>query len=93
MLTVVAPSQRSVNRLLAFVRAGGNRTTTMLTDLAEALNDAWNSVVNGGQKGHGEREMKVISVVGAIGAGLESGFTLPPVSVLLCQLRDVELGI
>lgn len=54
----------------------------MLSDLAEALLEAWNKVVNGGQKGHGEREMKVIAVVGALAAGLESGFTLPPVSLL-----------
>lgn len=75
--------KRSINRILAFVRGGGPRTTGHLGELAEQILEAWNRIVNAGKKGHGDRELKVVTIVGSISAGLESGFVLPPVSILL----------
>jgi phenylpyruvate tautomerase PptA (4-oxalocrotonate tautomerase family) len=78
--TLIRVAQRSVNRILAFVRGGGPRTSTHLDELAEKILDAWNQIINGGKKAHGEPgEMKVVTIVGSISAGIESGFLLPPV--------------
>lgn len=70
-----------MNRVVGVVRAGGDRTTAMFSELSEQILEAWNRVINGGKEGQGEREMKVVVIQASLTAGIESGFVLPQVSL------------
>ncbi|KIW18088.1 hypothetical protein PV08_02375 [Exophiala spinifera] len=78
----IAGKERSVNRILGFVRGGGPRTPTHLGELAQQIQDAWDRIINNGEKkkaGHdAPRELKVVAIVGSLAAGIENGFLLPP---------------
>ncbi|RSL52475.1 hypothetical protein CEP51_015050 [Fusarium floridanum] len=73
----IAGHQRTSNRIFSMVRAGGPRTAESFDELAQQLEAAWDAVVNGGKRGHGDKEMKVVSIQGSITAGVESGLLLP----------------
>ncbi|KAH8807812.1 hypothetical protein F5884DRAFT_900143 [Xylogone sp. PMI_703] len=73
----VAGKQRTINRVIAVVRAGGPRTVDGFGELAEQIIQAWDRIINDGKKGHGVKELKVVSILGSISAGFESGFLLP----------------
>ncbi|PLB45449.1 hypothetical protein P170DRAFT_244236 [Aspergillus steynii IBT 23096] len=79
----IAGKERRINRILAHVRAGGTRTTADFQDLAQKIEDAWNGIVNGGQRGSKETELNRVFVLGAITAGLENGILLPTVCLPL----------
>ena len=76
-----------MNRILAQVRAGGPRTNDSFSETCVEIMKAWNDIMNGGEKGRGDRELKVISMMGSISAGIESGFLLPQVSTLSVRLE------
>ncbi|RTE79454.1 hypothetical protein BHE90_006059 [Fusarium euwallaceae] len=69
--------RRTSNRIFSMVRAGGPRTAESFDELAQQLEAAWDAVINGGKRGHGDKEMKVVSIQGSIPAGVESGLLLP----------------
>ncbi|KAE8153089.1 hypothetical protein BDV25DRAFT_137159 [Aspergillus avenaceus] len=69
--------QRKINRITAYVRAGGTRTREDFDDLALRISEAWNQTVNGNQKVTKERELNRVFIMGAITAGYENGFLLP----------------
>ncbi|RSM19141.1 hypothetical protein CDV31_002062 [Fusarium ambrosium] len=73
----IAGQQRTSNRIFGVVRAGGPRTAESFDELAQQLEAAWDAVINGGKRGHGDKEMKVVSIQGSITAGVESGLLLP----------------
>jgi hypothetical protein len=63
----------------ALVRVG-RRTKEDFDDLALQVIDAWNAVVNGGQKPEDEsRELRAVFVIGEIIAGVKAGYVLPEV--------------
>lgn len=65
------------------VRAGGPRKTADFSDLAQEILTAWNRIINNGKKGHGEYELKVVTIQASITAALESGFHVPQVRCML----------
>ncbi|KAH8423054.1 uncharacterized protein LDX57_000810 [Aspergillus melleus] len=79
----IAGKERPINRILAHVRSGGNRTTSDFEDLARKIESAWNDIVNAGSVKHLDkeerkaRELNRVFILGAITAGLECGVLLP----------------
>ncbi|PYH37490.1 uncharacterized protein BO87DRAFT_404524 [Aspergillus neoniger CBS 115656] len=73
----VAGKERAINRIMAYVRVGGTRTTADFDDLAQRLSEAWDKVVTKNGGASKERQLNAVFVLGAITTGTESGFLLP----------------
>ncbi|GFN17071.1 RING/Ubox like zinc-binding domain family protein [Aspergillus tubingensis] len=73
----VAGKERAINRIMAYVRAGGTRTTADFDDLSQRVSDAWGKVVNKNGEDSKERQLNAVFVLGAITTGTENGFLLP----------------
>lgn len=71
--------QRAINRIMAYVRAGGTRTTADFDDLSQRVSEAWGKVVNKNREASKERQLNAVFVLGAITTGTENGFLLPRV--------------
>ncbi|KAK1145395.1 hypothetical protein N8T08_004270 [Aspergillus melleus] len=90
----IAGKERPINRILAHVRSGGNRTTPDFEDLARKIESAWNDIVNAGCVGQldkgekKERELNRVFILGAITAGLECGILLPRAGGDTAWLKD-----
>lgn len=65
--------------MVGAVRAGGPRKTSHFNDLAKEILTAWDRILNDGKKGHGAKELKVVTIQASITAALESGFQVPEV--------------
>ncbi|OJI83028.1 hypothetical protein ASPTUDRAFT_173738 [Aspergillus tubingensis CBS 134.48] len=75
----VAGKERAINRIMAYVRAGGTRTTADFDDLSQRVSDASGKVVNKNGEASKERQLNAVFVLGAITTGTENGFLLPRV--------------
>ncbi|XRM42883.1 hypothetical protein ABZX51_006093 [Aspergillus tubingensis] len=73
----VAGKERAINRIMAYVRAGGTRTTADFDDLSQRVSEAWGKVVNKNGEASKERQLNAVFVLGAITTGTENGFLLP----------------
>ncbi|RAK72266.1 uncharacterized protein BO72DRAFT_452816 [Aspergillus fijiensis CBS 313.89] len=73
----VAGRERSINRIIAYVRTGGSRTHADFEETSLRIAQAWDQIVNAGGKFGKERELSRVFVMGAIVAGLEHGVLLP----------------
>ena len=71
--------QQSTNRILANVRSGASRTSEMFNELCGEIVHAWDEVVNGGEKGTGEKQLWAAFVLTSLAAGMEAGFVVPKV--------------
>ncbi|KAL4778643.1 hypothetical protein BJX76DRAFT_128293 [Aspergillus varians] len=78
----IAGKERAINRILAYVRTGGSRTTANFDDLAQQVQDAWDRIMV--PRASTERQLNRVFVMGAITTGVENGFLLPRAG------RDVE---
>jgi phenylpyruvate tautomerase PptA (4-oxalocrotonate tautomerase family) len=76
--------RHGTNRIVAFVRSGGNRGSAMFDKLAEEIEGIWDDVV--GPKGEGpEKVLQAVAIVPGLTAR-EEGFAIPIVSsVLNCE--------
>ncbi|KAI5207459.1 hypothetical protein E4T39_01878 [Aureobasidium subglaciale] len=59
------------NRIFAYVRHGPSRTQSDYDAVSNALEEAWNKIVPG-------TELRLVMYHGAIVAGMEAGFNIPP---------------
>ncbi|GKZ81648.1 hypothetical protein AnigIFM56816_006169 [Aspergillus niger] len=73
----VAGKERAINRITAYVRAGGTRTTADFDELAQRVSEAWDRVIRNGVPVLEERKLNAVFVLGAITTGTENGFSLP----------------
>ncbi|MCJ1369052.1 hypothetical protein MMC20_000260 [Loxospora ochrophaea] len=73
----VAGKRQSTNRILANVRSGASRTSEMFNELCGEIVHAWDEVVNGGEKGTGEKQLWAAFVLTSLAAGMEAGFVVP----------------
>ncbi|KNG86961.1 hypothetical protein ANOM_004189 [Aspergillus nomiae NRRL 13137] len=81
--------QRAINRIIAYVRPGGNRTTADFEELAQRVTDAWNQiVVQGAECRTKESQLNRVFIMGTITAGMENGFLLPRAGEDATWLRD-----
>ncbi|CAF9908803.1 hypothetical protein IMSHALPRED_007500 [Imshaugia aleurites] len=71
----IGGKKRSLNRILAHVRPGGDRSAEVLNKLCAQITDAWNGILGDCA---GDRELRAVFVLGTIVAGSEAGFALPP---------------
>ncbi|PYH75293.1 uncharacterized protein BO88DRAFT_400850 [Aspergillus vadensis CBS 113365] len=62
---------------MAYVRAGGTRTTADFDELAQSVSEAWGKVVNKNGEASKEKQLNAVFVLGAITTGTENGFLLP----------------
>ncbi|GAB1199689.1 hypothetical protein APSETT444_009046 [Aspergillus pseudonomiae] len=84
----IGGKERSINRIIAYVRPGGNRTTADFEELAQRVTDVWNQiVVQGDESGTKESQLNRVFIMGTITAGMENGFLLPRVSGVDDPLR------
>ncbi|KAL6713405.1 hypothetical protein ACLMJK_008870 [Lecanora helva] len=100
----VGGRKTSVNRILAHVRPGGDRSTAMFNQLTNDINAAWREIIlrphfPGKANGEGggdkqqlqqqqQRELRAVFILGTIIAGSEAGFMLPPAGGDRQWLRD-----
>ncbi|KAE8404367.1 hypothetical protein BDV37DRAFT_282916 [Aspergillus pseudonomiae] len=85
----IGGKERSINRIIAYVRPGGNRTTADFEELAQRVTDVWNQiVVQGDQSGTKESQLNRVFIMGTITAGMENGFLLPRAGEDATWLRD-----
>ncbi|OGM50992.1 hypothetical protein ABOM_000050, partial [Aspergillus bombycis] len=90
----VGGKERAINRIIAYVRPGGNRTTADFEELAQRVTDAWNQiVVQGAESGAKEAELNRVFIMGTITAGMENGFLLPRVSAVNGSPREDDFVI
>ncbi|CAK40760.1 hypothetical protein An11g06050 [Aspergillus niger] len=73
----VAGKERAINRITAYVRAGGTRTTADFDELAQRVSETWDRVINKDGTRSKERQLNAVFVLGAITTGTENGFLLP----------------
>ncbi|GKZ65095.1 hypothetical protein AnigIFM50267_007259 [Aspergillus niger] len=73
----VAGKERAINRITAYVRAGGTRTTADFDELAQRVSEAWDRVIRNGEPVLEERKLNAVFVLGGITTGVENGFLLP----------------
>ncbi|RJE21906.1 hypothetical protein PHISCL_05751 [Aspergillus sclerotialis] len=73
----VGGKECDVNRIFAYVRAGGTRKKADFDDLAHQIVDAWDRIINSAEEGSREKVLNRVFVMDAITAGVESGFALP----------------
>lgn len=70
-----------MNRIIAHVRTGGNRTTADFEDLSMKIYTAWNDIINKGETSvDRDRELQKVLIMDTIIAGIENQFLLPRVS-------------
>ncbi|RDH36214.1 hypothetical protein BDQ94DRAFT_167833 [Aspergillus welwitschiae] len=62
---------------MAYVRAGGTRTTADFDELAQRVSEAWDRVIRNGEPVLEERKLNAVFVLGGITTGMENGFLLP----------------
>ncbi|KAL2866209.1 uncharacterized protein BJX67DRAFT_355976 [Aspergillus lucknowensis] len=67
---------RATNRIVAYVRSGGPRTSEDFEDLALQVQGAWDRIVVRAERCK-ETELNRVFVMGAIAAGVENGVLLP----------------
>ena len=75
-------SQRASNRIIANVRPGGGRSAKEFDKLCQSLIEAWDRVINGGNRGSGDMELRTVFVHDNIVSGSEAGFIIPRVGFL-----------
>ncbi|RAH81328.1 hypothetical protein BO86DRAFT_287976, partial [Aspergillus japonicus CBS 114.51] len=73
----IAGKERSINRIIAYVRTGGSRTQTDFEETTLRIAEAWDRIVNEDKAAGKEQELSRVFVMGAIVAGLEHGVLLP----------------
>lgn len=81
--------QCDVNRIFAYVRAGGTRKKADFDDLAHQIQGAWDRIISSAEGGSREKVLNRVFVMDAITAGMESGFALPRVSIYDLYVRLV----
>ncbi|GAB7350764.1 hypothetical protein MBLNU459_g1308t1 [Dothideomycetes sp. NU459] len=78
----VRPPQRKANRIFAYVRHGPSRTQSDYDAVSVALTNAWDEIVPLPQVKRSlpapDTELRLVMFYGAIVAGTEAGFSIPP---------------
>ena len=70
------------NRIVAFVRSGGSRSSEMMDKLAEEVEGIWDDVVKGSGGNGYEKVLQAVAIVPGLTAR-EEGFAIPAVSSAL----------
>ncbi|KAI9933617.1 hypothetical protein ASPWEDRAFT_174779 [Aspergillus wentii DTO 134E9] len=85
----VGGKERSINRILAHVRTGGDRSTDDFGSVAALIHTAWFQIIN--RKGTDDRtgrELSAVFILGDIITGIEKGLLIPKAGEDAKWLKD-----